>query len=315
MPELSGLILLNKPVGISSRNAAARTLRALPKGTKFGHVGTLDPAANGVLPVLIGKATKCMDFLHSQTKAYKFKVKLGVSTTTMDIEGDVVEESSVPELSYELLNLIARKFVGKICQVPPIYSAIKWLGKPLYEYARSGKAESVDLNQFSREIEIYSLDLEYIDENHFEGVVRCSKGTYVRVLGVDIAKEIGTLGHVVELCRMESSGFKLEDTVEATQTPIALDFLSDHLIPISKLPFIFPSWKSRKSLVKPLLQGQKISLTRDEFFASIIETQSQASEVEDKLLLLDDLGTAFGIGKATLVSENEIQLRMNKGLL
>lgn len=315
MSALSGLILLNKPVGISSRNAAARMLRNLPKGTKFGHVGTLDPAADGVLPVLIGKATKCMDYLHSQTKVYRFKVELGKSTTTMDVEGEVVEESDVPEFNSDTLTKIAPKFIGKICQIPPIYSAIKWKGKPLYEYARAGKAESVDLNQFSREIEVYSLELKYLDRNHFEGTVCCSKGTYVRVLGVDIAKEIGALGHVVGLCRMESSGFKIEDTVEPSPTPIDLDELSQKLIPISKLPFVFPSWKSRKSLIKPLLQGQKISLTTDEFFANILETESQASKVKDTLLLLDDLGTAFGIGKATLVSENEIQLHMNRGLL
>ena len=202
--HISGVFLLNKPLGISS-NAALQKVRWLYRAQKAGHTGALDPLASGLLPICLGEATKFSHYLLDSTKRYQTTVFLGHSTTTGDVEGEVLLEKPVPELNEELIQEIIAKFVGEIQQVPPMYSALKKEGRPLYELARKG----IEIEREARPITIYAIELLSFSENSIMLDVTCSKGTYIRVLGEDIAKALGTYGHLTYLHRIQTGHFDL----------------------------------------------------------------------------------------------------------
>lgn len=202
--HISGVFLLNKPLGISS-NAALQKVRWLYRAQKAGHTGALDPLASGLLPICLGEATKFSHYLLDSTKRYQTTVFLGHSTTTGDIEGDILLEKPVPELKEELIQEKIAKFVGEIQQVPPMYSALKKEGRPLYELARKG----IEIEREARPITIYAIELLSFTENSITLDVTCSKGTYIRVLGEDIAKALGTYGHLTYLHRIQTGHFDL----------------------------------------------------------------------------------------------------------
>jgi tRNA pseudouridine55 synthase len=185
--HLSGVFLLNKPLGISS-NAALQRVRWLYRAEKGGHTGALDPLASGLLPICLGEATKFSHYLLDSTKRYQTTIYLGHSTTTGDVEGDVLFEQAVPELTQAKIEQVLATFVGDIQQVPPMYSALKKEGRPLYELARKG----IEIEREARPITIEALELLSFTENSLTLDVTCSKGTYIRVLGEDIAKELNT---------------------------------------------------------------------------------------------------------------------------
>ena len=197
--HLSGVFLLNKPLGISS-NAALQRVRWLYRAEKGGHTGALDPLASGLLPICLGEATKFSHYLLDSTKRYQTTIHLGHSTTTGDVEGDVLFEQAVPELTQAKIEQVLATFVGDIQQVPPMYSALKKEGRPLYELARKGEA---------RPITIEALELLSFTENSLTLDVTCSKGTYIRVLGEDIAKALNTFGHLTYLHRIKTGQFDL----------------------------------------------------------------------------------------------------------
>jgi tRNA pseudouridine55 synthase len=203
--SLNGILLLDKPAGMSS-NAALQRVRRLLGGCKAGHAGSLDPLATGMLPLCLGEATKIAGEILSNRKRYRFTIALGARTATGDREGDIVEEAPVPAGWPETLHAALRGFVGPGRQVPPMYSALKRDGRPLYQLARAG----VTVEREPREIEIFELELLSRTDTEVELEVLCSKGTYVRTLAEDIARALGTCGHVAALRRAWVEPFERE---------------------------------------------------------------------------------------------------------
>jgi tRNA pseudouridine55 synthase len=191
-----GILLLDKPLGLSSSGATQRVRRLL-RLDKAGHVGSLDPLATGMLPICLGEATKLAGEVLEGAKTYSFRVALGTRTATGDTEGEVVESRPVPVLERSALLAVLGRFVGDSLQVPPMYSALKRDGRPLYELARAG----VTVERAPRPIRIDSLDLVGMGPDWLECRVVCGKGTYVRTLAEDIAAALGTVGHVARLRR------------------------------------------------------------------------------------------------------------------
>ena len=199
-----GVFLLNKPLGISS-NAALQRVRWLFRADKGGHTGALDPLASGLLPICLGEATKFSHYLLDSTKRYQTTVYLGHSTTTGDVEGEVLLEQAAPQLDEAQIQKVLAQFIGDIQQVPPMYSALKKEGRPLYELARKG----IEIEREARPISIDAIELLSFTENSITLDVTCSKGTYIRVLGEDIAKALGTYGHLTYLHRIQTGHFSL----------------------------------------------------------------------------------------------------------
>lgn len=208
---MDGILVINKSKGLTSNDIVKKVKKIL--NTKVGHTGTLDPNATGVLPLLLGNATKISKYLINHDKEYEAVIKLGVKTTTADVEGEIIEEKEVnkEKLKKENIEEVLKSFIGKQQQIPPIYSAIKVNGKKLYEYARQGKEVEIK----ARNIEIYDLKLLKIDSKNDELTinVKCSKGTYIRSLCEDIAVKLETLGYMKELNRIQVGEFNIKDSV------------------------------------------------------------------------------------------------------
>ncbi len=202
---MNGLILLDKPEGITSFTAVAIMKRVY--GTKrVGHTGTLDPLATGVLPILIGRATRLSNFILEGEKRYTAGIRLGIKTDTLDITGEILEQKEFSVTEDELRNVI-NSFLGKSFQVPPMYSAIKIGGKKLYELAREGQT----VERKPREIEIKEINLLDFDGENFSVDVLCSKGTYIRSLADDIGKRLGCGAVMTSLRRTATVGFSIEE--------------------------------------------------------------------------------------------------------
>ncbi len=208
---MDGILVINKSKGLTSNDIVKKVKKIL--NTKVGHTGTLDPNATGVLPLLLGNATKISKYLINHDKEYEAVIKLGAKTTTADVEGEIIEEKEVnkEKLEKENMEKVLKSFVGKQQQIPPIYSAIKVNGKKLYEYARQGKEVEIK----ARDIEIYDLKLLKIDSENNELTinVKCSKGTYIRSLCEDIAAKLETVGYMKELNRIQVGEFNIKDSV------------------------------------------------------------------------------------------------------
>ncbi len=205
--RVDGVLLLDKPCGISSNAALQRARRAIG-AAKAGHTGTLDPLASGLLPLAFGESTKFSQSLLNADKAYTAVVKLGVTTTTGDAEGEVLQTRAVDVTPQAIVD-IAGEFVGEIEQLPPMYSALKHAGRPLYAYAREG----VDIERKRRRVTIRSLVCTPIDADSFTLEVLCSKGTYVRTLGEDIGHALGCGAHLTALRRTAIGAFSLDEAV------------------------------------------------------------------------------------------------------
>ncbi len=184
-----------------------RRIRRLFHTKKVGHAGTLDPLATGVLPVAIGEGTKILQFLLAENKSYRAELLLGVSTTTLDSEGEIIAQQPVPSDFPSALPGICREFTGQIKQVPPMYSALKKNGIPLYKYARQG----IEVEREAREITIHCLDIIAIQENRITLEVACSKGTYIRTLAQDIGDRLGCGAHLTALQRLTTGNFSLAE--------------------------------------------------------------------------------------------------------
>ena len=194
---VDGIVLLDKPAGTSSTQALQRVRRLL-QAAKAGHAGTLDPMATGMLPLCFGQATKASGQLLGSAKAYRACIRLGTATDTGDAEGQVISKSPVPALSHEQVLRVLDAFVGPSMQVPPMHSALKHQGRPLYQLARRGE----EVPRAPRAISIRHIGLIRLEAHEIEFEVVCSKGTYVRVLGEEIASRLGTAGHLGALRRL-----------------------------------------------------------------------------------------------------------------
>jgi len=219
---MNGFLNLNKPTGITSHDAVARVRRLAGRGVKVGHAGTLDPAADGVLPLALGQATRLIEYLADARKGYRAVVRLGVATSTDDAEGAVVAERPVPALSAGDVERALGAFRGPIMQVPPMYSALHHEGKRLYELARAG--EHVELA--ARPVTIYRLQLIHFEAADFGQVeqsqnprskitleVECSKGTYIRAIARDLGAALGSGAHLAALTRTFVGALALEGAV------------------------------------------------------------------------------------------------------
>jgi len=205
--RVDGVVLLDKPSGLSS-NAALQKVRRLYNAAKAGHTGTLDPMASGLLPLCLGEATKFSQTLLDADKAYVARVRLGETTDTGDAEGEVQQRRPV-SADLAQIEAVLPQFSGEITQIPPMYSALKRDGKPLYEYARAG----VTLERMPRQVRIHEISASDFDGRDFDLHVACSKGTYIRTLAEDIGEALGCGAHLVALRRTRIGNFNIEDAV------------------------------------------------------------------------------------------------------
>ena len=230
---MDGIIIINKQAGCTSHDIVYKVKKI--SNEKVGHTGTLDPLAEGVLPILIGKGTLCSKYLINHDKKYFVKLQLGIKTETADKEGKVIETQNIDKniLNKENVINILDSFIGKQEQIPPIYSAIKVNGKKLYEYARNGK--NVEIKP--RVIEIYDIKLQDIDKekSQISFTVHCGKGTYIRSLCEDIATKLGTIGYMEYLQRTEVGKFKIENSIKVEQLENDKKTLEKNIIPIEKI--------------------------------------------------------------------------------
>jgi len=203
---MHGVLNLDKPVGLTSQQAVSRVKKIL-KVKKAGHAGTLDPMATGVLLVCIGEATKISSLLMDMPKTYEAELRLGQSTDTFDAEGEITGQCETEEFSPDEIDSALEVFRGVILQTPPMYSAIKMDGRPLYELAREGKT----VERKVREVTIHDIERTGYEHPRLSIRVVCSKGTYIRTLAVDIAERLGTLAHLSALRRTRTGDFRVED--------------------------------------------------------------------------------------------------------
>ncbi len=236
--QVSGILLLDKPIGLTS-NAALQSVKRLYQARKAGHCGSLDPLATGLLPICLGEATKISGFLLDANKTYRFVCRLGVVTTTGDAEGEVLDTRPVGPLETGRVAAALANFSGEIEQVPPMYSALKHQGQRLYRLARQGK----EVERQPRKVFIHELRLLGLEADRLTCRVTCSKGTYVRTLAEDIGSALGCGAHVTELRRIEVEPFDAArmvalDTLTA-QAELGLAALDELLLPMDAA---LPGW-------------------------------------------------------------------------
>ncbi len=245
---LDGILIIDKPAGITSHDVVAKVRRAL-KTKRVGHTGTLDPLATGVLVVCVEKATKLVNYLTCDEKTYEVEMKFGIKTDTGDITGKIIDEDTNYDIDMNKIKRTLDKFIGKQEQIPPMYSAIKVNGKKLYELAREG----IEIEREARKIEIFEIkNIEWKDET-LKYTVHCSKGTYIRSLCEDIAGELGTIGTMTNLRRIQSGEFQVKDAIKIE------DISEKKIISIEKL---FDKEIDVKNNLKELLNGMKIQCIR-----------------------------------------------------
>ncbi len=253
-----GVLLLDKPEGISSTQALAK-VKWLLNAEKAGHTGTLDPFATGLLPLCFGEATKFASDLLDADKTYEATIRLGVTTTTGDPEGEVLETREV-NVQRAQIESVLDKFRGSIDQIPPMYSALKRDGKPLYAYAREGKT----LERVARAVLIHELELVGFTSPDIQIRVRCSKGTYIRVLGEDIGHALGTGAHLVSLRRVSVGNLLIEEamTVDVLNA-LSQEDRKNSLLPVDRLLSTLLSVVLSQTLASRFMQGQRLALGKE----------------------------------------------------
>lgn len=257
---MNGIIILDKPSGFTSFDAVA-VMRGLSHQKKIGHTGTLDPMATGVLPVLLGKAAKALNFLPDTDKEYQAAFRLGERRDTGDITGEVVETNAAP-VALEALESVLPRFRGEISQVPPMYSAVSVGGKRLYELARKG----VEVDRPARQVTISALELLSYDPETREGTLRvsCSKGTYIRTLIEDLAQVAGSCGTMTALRRTRACGFTLEDarSLEELKALAGEGKLEEVLFPVERLFSRYPEVTVSAAQARRFENGGGLDLVR-----------------------------------------------------
>jgi tRNA pseudouridine55 synthase len=282
--DVSGILLLDKPAGMTS-NAALQRVKYLYRAAKAGHTGSLDPLATGLLPLCFGAATKFSAFLLDADKRYRVRVRLGETTTTADAEGEIIATASPEGVDEEHLRAILRELVGPIQQMPPMYSAVKHQGERLYKLARQG----IEVERQAREVTIFAIELLSFDLPDFEMDVHCSKGTYVRSLAEDIGKRLGCGGHVIALRRTGvgpyvdgDAAFVTMEAVEraAEQGAEAVDAM---LLPLETALGHWPAVRLSEDAAFYLRQGQAVLVPR--------------APLEGLVRLYDPSGRFIGVGE------------------
>ena len=260
--DIHGILLLDKPSGPTSNRALQRVKR-LFRAAKAGHTGSLDPLATGMLPICFGAATRVSSFLLGARKTYTVSAKLGEATDSGDSEGALIAQQDPLTLSLATVRTTLAEFLGEIDQVPPMYSALKHQGRRLYELARQG----IEVERPPRSVQIAAIELLAYDWPSLEFTVTCSKGTYIRTLVEDIARELGTIGHVIGLRRTAVEPFQEPDmvsiqTLEARAAD-GLDRLDEVLRPIDSVLTQWPRLVVQDELCGRLSHGQAVPAERD----------------------------------------------------
>lgn len=279
---MNGVINIYKNTGMTSFDVVAM-VRRVAKMKKVGHTGTLDPAASGVLPVCLGKATKIIDYIMENIKVYRVNLKLGMVTDTYDLEGEVLREKDASYITKdEILNCI-NSFVGTIDQVPPMYSALKQNGVRLYELARQG----IEVHREARKITIYSIENIKIESNdNIQMDVCCSKGTYIRSLCYDIGEKLNVGATMTALERIQNGPFTKEEAINIED--LTEELLEKHIISIEKALDSFEKITVNEKFGKLLRNGVKV-----------FDNRMYSEEVEFNKLyrVYEDNGVFLGLGK------------------
>ncbi len=275
------IINLNKPKGISSQQAVTKVKRMLGV-KKAGHTGTLDPMATGVLLICLNEATKASRFLLDKDKTYHARLKLGERTDTLDADGRIIETREVPALTADQIVSATKLFTGRIMQQPPMYSAIKISGRPLYKLARQG----IEVERAERPVQIYTIDLLHLDLPYVDIAVSCSKGTYIRTLCDDIGLHLGTGAHITALERTGIGAF----TIDASVT---FDTLSDGFS--ASAPYVSSIDHALSDLTEVILDKSDTEKARN----GIALSRGIAGDIPDHayIRLKDPSGSLFGIGQ------------------
>lgn len=276
--RVDGIVLLDKPAGLSSNQALMR-VRRIFRAEKGGHTGALDPLATGLLPICLGEATKIAGLLLAGAKAYRARVQLGVQTDTDDAEGQAVRREAVPDLAHDEVVAVLARFHGRIQQVPPRYAALKRDGEPLYRRARRGEAFEPD----AREVEIRRIDLLGMGQDWLELEVECGSGTYIRSLARDIGAQLGCGGHITVLHRLWVEPFRsprmyrLEELEElAGQGDAALH---SAVLPLRAGLPDWPGLMLDEEQVRRLRQGQRLELAMRQEAGPSLAVSADGEEV------------------------------------
>ena len=288
---MNGILILNKEKGCTSHDIVYKVKKIFNE--KVGHTGTLDPLAEGVLPILIGKGTLCSKYLINHDKKYVVNLALGQKTETADLEGKIIEEKNIPDksLTQSKIEKVLKSFIGKQQQMPPIYSAIKVNGKKLYEYARKG--QNVEIKP--REIEIYDIKLMNIDaqKKQIQFEVFCGKGTYIRSLCEDIAEKLETVGYMESLKRIQVGDFKIEESSkiqELEENKEDTKYLESKIISVEEIFKNKEKIKLDDKKMQLFLNGVKITQNQENDIYRIYDKNEKfigVGIVQDKLLKRD----------------------------
>ena len=277
---MNGIINLKKEAGMTSHDAVFK-LRKILGTKKIGHGGTLDPDVVGVLPIAVGKATRMVEFMQDEGKIYEGEITLGYSTTTEDASGEVVAETPVLSLLDEkLVDEAIASLTGPITQIPPMYSAVKVNGRKLYEYARAGQ----EVERPERQVTIYSFErtspISYVENlAQFSFRVKCSKGTYIRTLSVDLGERLGYAAHMSYLTRTSAAGLKLDDALTLSEI--------EEKVQAGELDFLHPLEIGTGDLVKVYLTPKQAEEVRFGRFIELEQTEKELAGFEgDKLLAI-----------------------------
>lgn len=260
--KLNGVLLLDKPIGMSS-NAALQIVKRLFYAAKAGHTGNLDPLATGMLPICLGEATKLSAYLLDADKVYVGTCKLGVKTTSGDAEGEVIETRDVPELDKDRIETILASFTGEIDQIPPMHSAIKLNGQPLYKLARQG----IEVERKPRRVTIRELRLLRAEGDEIDIYVHCSKGTYIRTLAEEIGEALGCGAHLGQLRRTQVGPFLEDgmvslDALREEEAEGGAESLDHHLLPMDSALGDYPEVKLSETGLYYVRQGQPVQISQ-----------------------------------------------------
>lgn len=297
---MNGIINILKPPGMTSHDVVS-FIRKTINIKKVGHTGTLDPNASGVLPICVGKATRVVQYFDDFTKIYRAELTLGYETDTQDKYGKLINSAQVPDLTREVIENTFNEFKGKIKQIPPMYSAIKYKGKKLYELAREGKV----IERKPREVIIHNINIVNItDMKRIMFDVECSKGTYIRTLCSDIGKKLGTFGCMTFLLRTQVGDYKIENsyTLEEVQEFFKNNQFNKILIPIDTALKHFDQISFNKNYFKLLKNGGKVSINEGSRVLNCKEGKKFRVYCEDMFI---------GIGMAETI-DKKLVLRMDK---
>lgn len=292
---MNGIIVMDKPAGFTSFDVVA-VMRGVCRERKIGHTGTLDPMATGVLPLLLGAATRALPFLEDTGKEYEAGFRLGTATDTQDSTGKTVAESNV-KVSKEQVEAVLPRFRGDILQTPPMYSAVSVNGRRLYDLARQG----IEVEREKRPITVYRFDLAEFDETTQSGrlIVSCSKGTYIRTLCADLGEALGTYGVMISLCRTRAAGFTLADAVTLEQAKeLGAEGLLARLLPVESLFADRPEVRVTAAQSVRFANGGALELCRTAL-------RSQQPPQGARYRVLSPEGAFLGLGE---VSQTELRV-------